>query len=71
MWMSVVDGVDLVIVTMVAGRDRVQVDAGGRDRGFRLDAVALRVIPGQIAPGLHRQPGAAGGLSRYACTHRV
>jgi hypothetical protein len=40
-------------VSMVAGRDGIEVDAGRRDRGLGLRVVALRVVAGQWTPGFH------------------
>ena len=64
-------GVDLVAVAVVAGRGRIEVDAGSLDGRLGLGAVALGVVARERAPRLHRRPAAAVGRSRYASTQRV
>ena len=83
---GVVARVDVVAVAVVAGRDRVEVDAGAFDLLDRLGARRVLVaglhVPVRVgslgrsalavvAPGLHRPPDRAPGPARYSSTRRV
>ncbi len=65
--------VDIAIVmSVVPGRDGVEVDPGVGDGGFHLGPVALRIVTRQAPPGLHPDaPAQPRGRARYACILRV
>jgi hypothetical protein len=69
--MDVVARMCLVAVPVEAGRGRIEVDAGGLDGGLDLRAITLRVVAGQVAPGLHRRHPAVIVEVRRGCTRRV
>jgi hypothetical protein len=69
--MGVAVGVDLLAMAMVAGRQRVEVDAGRLDGRLGLGAIALRVVARERPPGLHPCPAATVRRARYDSTHRV
>jgi hypothetical protein len=79
---GVVARVDLAAVAVVAGRDRVEVDAGCLElldglaarrilRGAVVAGSRARAVLAIPAPGLHRPADRASGLARYSSTRRV
>jgi len=71
MRMLVVARMRLVAVAVERRRDRIEVDAGGFDGRLGLGPVALGIVAGEVAPGLHASSGAARGAAWYASTIRV
>ena len=70
MWVDVSVGMDVTVsVAVVTGRYRVEVDAGGRDGGLGLGAIALGVVAREASPWLHSAPPV--GRAQYACIQRV
>jgi hypothetical protein len=68
--MGVAIGVDLIAVAVMAGRDRVEIEARRLDGRLGLGMLALVLLLGRT-PGLHPRSTASAGRSRYASTHRV
>jgi hypothetical protein len=69
--MDVVARVGLVAVPVETGWQRVEIDACRLDRGFDLRAVTLRIVAGQVSPGLHRRRPEVSVEVRRSCTPRV
>jgi hypothetical protein len=71
--MRVAVGMDVAIgMTVVAGRDRVELDPGGLDRRLLLGPITLGIVARLSTPGLHRRaPARRRGRARYACMDRV
>ena len=72
--------VDLAIaVAVMAGRDRIEVDAGLLDGGLGLGTIALGIVSRDPSPGFHgtrtprapARPALMAPRARYACILRV